>query len=107
SDFSISNNIVYHYYANAGTYTPKLLATNINGCVDTIDNNLQVQVYGPKAAFSNKEGDCIFATVDFTDESVSDGTNAIKTWIWDYGDGSTPDTLTAPPFSHTYNVNGV
>ena len=63
-------------------------------------------MYGPEATFPHKEGDCIFSTIDFTDESTTDGAHPITTWIWDYGDGGARDTLTAPPFRHTYNAAG-
>lgn len=100
------SNVAYHAYKDAGIFSPLLIAKDINNCIDTINKNIQVQVYGPEAAFSNKEGDCIFSTIDFIDGSVTDGVHPITTWIWDYGDGVTIDTLTAPPFKHRYNADG-
>lgn len=103
----LRNNDVYHFYNDAGTYSPLLIITDDNGCQDTLESAVPVNIFGPNAAFSNEAGNCIFSTVNFTDESTSDGKHPITKWIWDYGDGSKADTLTAAPFKHTYADNGL
>ena len=67
---------------------------------------MPLKVYGPAAAFSNTAGSCLSKTISFTDQSTSDGTNAITNWIWNYGDDSKADTLTSSPFSHSYSKTG-
>jgi len=84
-----------------------LIVKDINNCLDTIDQKIQIKIFGPNAAFSNKPGTCISSAVNFKDESSDDGIHAITKWIWNYGDNSKPDTLTAGPFVHTYFTTGL
>lgn len=107
TDASVKNNDVYHFYNNAKTYMPLLIVKDVNNCVDTVDKGIQITIYGPAAAFINKAGDCISSTITFNDKSKTDGLHSITTWIWNYGDSTKPDTLTAAPFIHTYITKGL
>jgi gliding motility-associated-like protein len=74
------------------------------GCKDTVSGAVAFTVYGPTAAFApTVTGTCLKATVQFTDNSTTDGIHNIVKWVWNYGDGEN-DTLSGPPFQHTYNV---
>lgn len=101
-----NDSIVYHSYNTSGTYAPYLVVTDVNKCVDTIQNNISVKVTGPTAAFTNKKGDCLNSTISFEDASAPESGNSLKTWIWNYGDNTKPDTLAGGPFSHTYTTKG-
>ncbi len=95
-----------HVYTQAGKYTVRLIVTDGQGCKDTLVKPLYIQVDGPTAGFAPSiPGSCLLSAVTFTDNSVSDGTHAIISWTWDYGDGSIA-TLSAPPFQHTYSAAG-
>jgi gliding motility-associated-like protein len=95
-------------YDKAGKYTVRLIITNINGCQDTMTKPDYITVDGPTAAFNplsnaaciNKGG-----AIQFTDQSTTDGTHAIKKWQWNFGDSSIQD-YTAPPFQHIYSKEG-
>jgi PKD repeat protein len=102
-----ANANVYHLYQNAGTYFPKLSITDANNCKKSVQQSIPVRIFGPNAAFSNKQGDCVLSTINFNDESTTDGASSIKQWIWDYGDSTKKDTLTSAPFEHTYTVPGI
>ena len=102
-----ANASVYHQYQNAGTYFPKLSVTDANNCKNNVQQNMSVKIFGPNAAFSNKPGDCLQSTIDFTDQSTGDGTSTINEWIWDYGDSTKKDTLNSAPFQHTYTATGI
>jgi gliding motility-associated-like protein len=96
------NSTTTHTYTQAGKYTVQLIITDIFGCKDTLQKALYIQVDGPTANFApGVSGSCLLTAVTFTDNSISDGIHPIITWIWNYGDG-TIDTLTTPPFLHTY-----
>lgn len=97
---------VTHTYTTAGTYTVKLVITDVLGCKDSMTHT--VNVYGATAAFQpSVPAACIYnAQVTFNDQSVSDGQHPITSWEWNYGDGIT-EVLTAPPFSHHYTAAGV
>ncbi len=95
-----------HSYTQSGNYNIRLIVTDILGCNDTLIKNLFVRVNGPAAAFTpGASATCLLSAVTFTDNSTNDGQHPITTWIWNYGDGVS-DTLTAPPFQHTYASPG-
>jgi gliding motility-associated-like protein len=97
---------INHNYSSAGTYLVQLVITDINGCTDTLKKPNYIHVDGPTADFSSLlPGACLQQNVVFRDESVSDGTHSIGTWIWNYGD-SRSDTLRSPPFQHAYSSGG-
>ncbi|OQY96085.1 MAG: hypothetical protein B6D37_02965 [Sphingobacteriales bacterium UTBCD1] len=95
-----------HTYFNSGTYTVRLITTDINGCRDTITKINYFRVNGPIANFSatNTSG-CVGFTTLFNDLSTNDGINNITNWQWDFGDGSV-QTFSSPPFQHTYSTAG-
>lgn len=96
-----------HSYTQSGKYTVQLIITDILGCTDTLTKLLLIQVDGPVASFSTgQSGSCLLSAVVFTDNSTGDGTHPVTTWIWNYGDGII-DTLTAPPFQHSYASPGI
>lgn len=93
-------------YNNPGSYTVRLIITDLAGCRDTLTRQNYVRVNGPLAAFApSVTGTCLNSTVSFIDNSTTDGVNPIVRWIFSYGDGNI-DTLTAPPFQHTYAAPG-
>jgi gliding motility-associated-like protein len=85
-------------------YNTVLAITDINGCTDTVTR--AIGVGGPRAAFNaiNPTG-CVGNTVNFTDNSLTDGVNAIVSRMWSFGDGVT-QTINTPPVSHQYNTTG-
>ncbi len=95
-----------HSYTQSGNYTVTLIVTDVQGCTDTMVKNLLIRINGPAAAFTpGTSGSCLLTAINFTDNSTDDGQHPIATWIWNYGDGIS-DTLTAPPFQHTYVAQG-
>ncbi len=104
--FNTHFDTVYHSYAFSGSYKPYLVVKDINLCLDTISKKIQLNINGPAAGFYNLNSGCTNDNIIFTDSSYSDGSHAIKKWIWDFGDGSPPDTLSASPFTHTYVQTG-
>lgn len=96
-----------HTYTLAGLYTVRLILTDILGCSDTLVKNQYIQVDGPTSAFGvNTPGQCSMSAVVFNDLSSPDGIHPIVSWMWNYGDGVI-ETLTSPPFQHTYVTPGV
>ncbi len=88
-----------HSYSNYGKYTVSLVTTNsVNSCVDTSKKINYILLEKPIAAFKAfpRKG-CVPLLVSFTDTSFSN--EAIVSWNWDFGDGST-STLQNP--SHTF-----
>lgn len=98
---------INHVYVKSGTYDVTLIITNSVGCSDTLVKTKYILVEGPTTKFeAGTLGTCLQTTVSFTDQSVSDGVNAIEKWVWSYGDGKT-DTLSNSPFEHFYSKAGL
>jgi gliding motility-associated-like protein len=96
-----------HTYTLAGKYTAQLIITDILGCKDTLTKPLYIEVDGPTANFTpGTTGSCLQSAIAFTDNTISDGIHPVTQWIWNFGDGKI-DTLTAPPFIHTYSAPGI
>lgn len=93
-------------YTTSGTFTVRLIITDVNGCTDTIVKNNFIRINGPLANFTaaNPSG-CSGLATNFTDLSTTDGLNNITNWRWDYGDGNVQN-LTTPPFQHIYSTPG-
>ncbi len=98
---------INYQYTASGTYSVTLIATDLNGCRDSITKNNIIRVNGPYTQFNgiNLSG-CTGLTTTFNDLSLTDGVNPITNWYFDFGDGNTQN-FTAPPFQHTYNATGV
>lgn len=95
-----------HIYNRPGTYTAKLIVTDIHGCTDTA--NQVMQIIGPTTGFfATPVTACAPMTVNFTDTSKTVG-GAITQWVWNYGNGSETTTsgfATRPyPLPGTYSV---
>ena len=69
-----------------GTFTDKLIATNSNGCSDTVSvpGNIKIEKMNPFFNTDQKKG-CAPLTVIFADTSTAQ--NKIIAWNWDFGDG--------------------
>ncbi|MFM9008052.1 MAG: PKD domain-containing protein, partial [Bacteroidota bacterium] len=89
-----------HQYIGSGTYTAILTAISSRGCTDTTSAQIQVNAL-PSASFVAVEA-CVGAPVLFADSSLSSG-QAIVSWQWNFGDGSTASGSNA---SHSYASPG-
>lgn len=96
---------ITHVYNDTGNKSPTLIVTDLIGCNDTVSLFPPLIIYGPKANFANTAGTCVNGTINFTDNSTTDGVHNITQVIWFYGDGSS-DTLTASPYMHQYTDTG-
>ena len=84
-----------------------MTTTDTFGCKDSRTKNSFIRVNGPIAAAAslNSQG-CKGLDVNFLDQSVTDGVNSIVKWQWDFGDGTSPQVYTQPPFTHVYDTLG-
>lgn len=92
-----------HTYNRPGTFTVVLTIEDNNGC-QSVSNTVNVTINGVTADFTFS-GNCRETPFTFTDASVpAFPTTVITSWVWDFGDGSTPDTLTQKPvqYPHSY-----
>ncbi len=87
-----------HIYKNAGTYTASLVATKANGCKLVISKYKTFILKGATAAFSLKSTTCPPFAAAF-----KDSTSNIKSYFWNFGDG-TYSNMQSP--THTYSTGG-
>lgn len=101
-NINLQDNAVSYTYTKNGSFTVRLVITDILGCTDALYKNAYIGVGGPVAKFAPAvSGSCLNTSVQFTDSSTTDGTHPITNWAWEYGDGIA-ETLTTAPFNHSY-----
>ena len=94
-------------FPGPGVYTGQLILNNNSICNDSTD--LIVKVFpGIHAKYNITQDTCDFVPVLFNNESYSEG-GAIKSYLWDFGDGSTddkenPEYLYSNPGSYITNL---
>jgi gliding motility-associated-like protein len=93
-------------YNSAGTFNPKAVIVDVNGCRDTAGANAAVHVFGPTANFKSATGACRDSALYLQDSSLIDGTHKIVKWTINYGDNTPLATYNAPPFFHNYDTTG-
>ncbi len=99
-----------HTYTTTGIFQVRVVLTLITGCLDSLplDPTIAIHVSGPKADFSTLVAvGCTGLPATFIDKTTTDGVNAIKQWIWDFGDSTPVQTFTAPPFTHNFTKQGI
>lgn len=102
-----------YYYESAsftglkpGKDTIRYIAYNLQGCADS-SNKVVVNVHGPVAKYISPDVlACRGTELTFIDQTDVSGGKPIKTWSWDFGDGTPAKIFTAPPFKYTYNKSG-
>jgi len=91
---SAAGTTITHLYANAGVFTVKLSVSTALGCMK--DTTKQVLVLGkPISSFTYSSPNCAGDSVQFNDFS-STPHGYIKTWAWDFGDGTPVVTINFP-----------
>ncbi|MEI6436135.1 MAG: PKD domain-containing protein, partial [Bacteroidota bacterium] len=98
-----------HTFASYGIYNVTLTVVNSNGCIHSVTKQVMVHPR-PVPSFTVSEACCIGSPVTFTDHSFlpSGFSGYIKKWIWNFGDGTPPETVTYPdPPDVTHTFAGV
>ena len=91
-----------HTYTKAGDFSVTVIATNAQGCKDTLTKKDYIKIRKPIIQFIDvpKQG-CIPYTANF--EATITAVEPITGYLWDFGDGTT-STLEKP--SHVYSTRG-
>ncbi|HMP21245.1 MAG TPA: PKD domain-containing protein [Ferruginibacter sp.] len=99
----VNDTLVQHVYAKAGSYMPKLLLMDENGCQLAITGKKPILVAGVKAAFTVKSSSaCDSSKAWFTNTSVIEN-DVLQQLQWHFGDGNS--AATAAPV-HQYEADG-
>ncbi|MEO7983937.1 MAG: PKD domain-containing protein, partial [Bacteroidota bacterium] len=95
------NNIIHTYNAQ-GDYLPRMILIDSGGCTVPVLGVDTIHITGVKANFSmDITSSCDAGIVNFTNQTVTNGT--IASWNWNFGDGT---TSTAKDPQHFYSVPG-
>lgn len=88
-----------HLYTSAGSYTARLISTNLNGCTDTAINI--VTVYPNAVAAFTGNNTCLGTAITFDNlSSISSGT---LNYVWNFGDGT--NSISAEPVKNYATAN--
>ena len=87
-----------HTYKNPGTYKTSLTTTKASGCKLVISLYKTFIIKGATADFGFKSTECPPFAAAFKDSTAN-----VKSWNWDFGDGS---TSSAQSPTHTYSKGG-
>lgn len=91
---------ITHTFNINGTYSIRLIATDVNGCSDTIVK--QITTYKPLVGFTaDTLIGCTPFLVNFLDTTIADTT--IVNWQWNFGDG-TIISVDTNSVSHSFNL---
>jgi len=87
-----------HHFSTVGYHSVKLIASNNQGCEDSISKDSFVDVIpGPATSFSYTiQKQCNSNKITFTNTSAN-----ANNYLWDFGDGSANDTATDPTYLYT------
>lgn len=83
-----AKSVVDYTYTNAAFYLPKLIVTDLNGCMDSATTSLPVKVYGPTARFAVAGGNCLNTPLVFSDSSSAFKGYNIVSRSWNFDDGT-------------------
>ena len=87
-------------YTTYGTFNVTLIATDANGCTDTLTQNAYVNINNITADFTvDTTVTCVGQPLNFTDLSLG----SPNTWTWDFGDGNGSNAQNP---SHSYGAAG-
>ncbi|MEO7767702.1 MAG: PKD domain-containing protein, partial [Ferruginibacter sp.] len=91
-----------HLFSAPGTYSITYYNINTPGCISNSTSKQITVTLEPTAKFGVTGPPCEGKPLVFTDSSVTNGSNGIVNWYWDYGDG-VKDTLSSNiNRTHTY-----
>lgn len=94
---------LHHVYQNSGTYTVTLAAQDSNGGIGTAVTSVFVQPATPLgvslSASPNGSGPVVET---FTATVTGLGNAVVLSYLWDFNDGSSPQTTTTNQVTHSY-----
>lgn len=80
-----------HIFSNPGNYRLKLIITNYNSCTDTITKQLIINPHPPVDFISSST--CLNQQTFFNPSPLITNIPLIATWLWDFGDGNTSNSV--------------
>jgi len=98
-----NDSVLTHQYSNTGSYVPKLLLADNNGCKVPINGADTIHVVNLAAGFEFANTRiCSEEHIDFV--NTSSASESIVGYSWDFGDGFYANNIAAP--THDYQAAG-
>jgi gliding motility-associated-like protein len=103
--YDTTSSVVYTF-ATRGYHSAKVIIYDTRGCADTFSRYNYVDIAKPSADFTGTPllFGCVPLYVTFTDHTTDAAGAHITSWVWDFGDGSSPGS--GSPVNHTYTSAG-
>lgn len=100
---STSTNPIAQYLTD-GLFNTKLVVTDTNGCMDSLEKSDYIDLQIPHASYTNDPmyKYCPDTSVTFLNNSTRNGN--IAQWIWFYGDGESDTIVDGSNPTHTYTT---
>ena len=95
---------LHHVYQNSGTYSVTLTAQDSNGGIGTAVTSVFVQPATPLGVSLSASGSTSGSTTveTFTATVTGLGNAVVTSYLWDFNDGSSPQTSTTNQITHSY-----
>jgi gliding motility-associated-like protein len=91
-----------HAYTSTGNFTVRLIATNANGCSDTIIKQQYIQIERPSILIHElPQKGCLPLTIN--PSAAVNANQPIASYLWNFGDGTTTNAINP---THTYTTAG-
>ncbi len=101
-----NNQNTAHQYSDTGTYIVKLVVVSNFGCPDSLTKTSTVSP-NPIVRFSSIDTLGCEPLCTFFQDSSSIASGSITSYSWDFGDGSTTDTIQNPIHCYNNNLSGL
>jgi gliding motility-associated-like protein len=88
---------------SVGTFTTQLIVTSPDMCADT--SSFAVSTYDPPKSVFSVINTCLYDSAKLTNSSLDPTMGTIASWAWDFGDGSSINTVQWGPH-HLYTSPG-
>lgn len=85
STSTTTNTSVFHQYSETGKYNITMIIFFVNGCSDTVSQEINVFPTPLEVSFSFSD-DCGNKSISFVNNSISE--DSLTTWLWNFGDGN-------------------
>ena len=97
---------ISHIFANLGSYTVQLKATNNNGCSASAEAVIIYAKLPPITGTISPASGCIPANVSMTANVTVPPNSTVSNYLWDFGDGSPPASTANNTANHVYLTAG-
>jgi hypothetical protein len=96
-----------HVYEEEGTFIVTATATDTSGFAESVSTDVFVVPQQPPSVLlsASDTTPTVNQIITFT-ATVSGNTSSIQSYVWDFGDGTAPQTTTSPTITHAYSSAG-